>query len=605
MLEPDSRHLLTDALRPPDGYAVDVALATTYTLDLTSLLLAPLAMAAYDQSSETDVNSLAMLESLRRYADRTTVFCQAGGIHVPAAYQRLAAFAEGCVVEVSPPANGRVFHPKLWALRFISPDGPARHRLVCLSRNLTGDRSWDTVLVCDENPSAERGVDPAPLAAFIEHVVTLAVRALDERRRAQLSDLATTLRSSRLEVPAPFTAARLLPLGVPSGGSWPLPQRVDRLVVISPFLDAGAVARLPHTPDATVVSREQTFDRLGAGAFGNQTATMVLQPIADGPFPDEHDEQHAGPREIRTGLHAKVLAWDEGQTGHLVTGSANCTTAAFDGNVEFAVHLSGPLRSCGASALLSDSKDQPGLVRLLQPYAIANVEPPEDPALALEMEIEAFHAAVANQLPQLHVSPTDSGYDVTLKMTLPEPTIGESTVRPISLKRQVGSRLLSVPLPSWSNVSLLNLTPFLVVETTLSRGGTAVTRDCVIATELLGAPADRSTQILKELLASEEDILRYLALLLADPSLDAMMQRLLDAGQRDADPDRRGGTSGPWFADLVLLEPLVRASARGDASLQRVQGLLEELRDKNGNLPAVSAEFEALWQVVWAAREPA
>lgn len=66
MLEPETRHLLTDALRPADGFGIDIAVATTYTLDLMSLLLAPMAMAAYDQDSSEGmdgVNALALLEA--------------------------------------------------------------------------------------------------------------------------------------------------------------------------------------------------------------------------------------------------------------------------------------------------------------------------------------------------------------------------------------------------------------------------------------------------------------------------------------------------------------------------------------------------------------
>ena len=34
MLAPDNRALLLDALRPPPGYSLDRAVATTFTLDL-------------------------------------------------------------------------------------------------------------------------------------------------------------------------------------------------------------------------------------------------------------------------------------------------------------------------------------------------------------------------------------------------------------------------------------------------------------------------------------------------------------------------------------------------------------------------------------------
>src|SRR4051794_29808751 len=138
VLNPDGRHLLTDALRPPTGWRLDVAVATTYTLDLTSLLLAPLSMAAYDHAEEGIDNAAPheLLEAIRRYAERTTVFCQAGGIHVPSTYRKLVVFAEQSVVEVAPPV-GRTFHPKIWVLRFTNAAGAITHRLLCLSRNLT------------------------------------------------------------------------------------------------------------------------------------------------------------------------------------------------------------------------------------------------------------------------------------------------------------------------------------------------------------------------------------------------------------------------------------------------------------------------------------
>ena len=174
MLAPEDRHLLTDALRPPPGFEVDAALATTYTLDLFSLLLAPLAMAAYDhtEGDESAIDAaapVALLESVRRHAEHTVVLCQAAGVHVPPSYPRLAAFAEGIVAEVQPPP-GATFHPKIWMLRFADAGGQQHHRFVCLSRNLTSDRSWDTILVCDEDPSADAVLQAAPISTFVHEL---------------------------------------------------------------------------------------------------------------------------------------------------------------------------------------------------------------------------------------------------------------------------------------------------------------------------------------------------------------------------------------------------------------------------------------------------
>ena len=53
---------------------------------------------------------------------------------------------EPSVVEVSSPHDNGVFHPKVWLLRFLADSGAVRYRFLCLTRNLTFDRSWDTVL---------------------------------------------------------------------------------------------------------------------------------------------------------------------------------------------------------------------------------------------------------------------------------------------------------------------------------------------------------------------------------------------------------------------------------------------------------------------------
>ena len=161
MLEPHDRAVLLAALRPPDGFVVDRAIATTFTLDLTALLTAPLAFSMYDGLLASDrgkagggavdvLDPYALLKAVRGHADRLTVFCQATRIAPPAKYRRLLGYLEGCVVQVQARKDDGIFHPKLWVLRFTRPaDDEVRYRVLCSSRNLTFDRSWDTLLSLD------------------------------------------------------------------------------------------------------------------------------------------------------------------------------------------------------------------------------------------------------------------------------------------------------------------------------------------------------------------------------------------------------------------------------------------------------------------------
>ncbi|MCZ0953973.1 MAG: hypothetical protein OXJ56_15500, partial [Rhodospirillaceae bacterium] len=149
MLGTRERTLLLESLRPPTGYRLRRAVGTSYTLDLIALLTAPLAFTffdAHDEEGAPVTDPVALLEALRRHAENVTLFCQAGAIAVPKPEQTLLAYLEGSVVEVQPPRLEGIFHPKLWVLAFEADELPTIYRVLCLSRNLTFSRSWDTCL---------------------------------------------------------------------------------------------------------------------------------------------------------------------------------------------------------------------------------------------------------------------------------------------------------------------------------------------------------------------------------------------------------------------------------------------------------------------------
>jgi hypothetical protein len=147
MLEPNQRLLLTQAFRAPVGYQLDFAVATTYSLDLGTLLGSILHLSVLGNDGEsTDLqNGFMLLEGLRRSAERLAVFCQNGQIYIPKIPHVLYGLLEPVVIPVTAPLGG-AFHPKLWALQFLRPGEKPVLRVVVLSRNLTDDRSWDVAL---------------------------------------------------------------------------------------------------------------------------------------------------------------------------------------------------------------------------------------------------------------------------------------------------------------------------------------------------------------------------------------------------------------------------------------------------------------------------
>jgi hypothetical protein len=132
LLPPDERTLLSDVLRPPPGFRLDRAVATTFTLELDSLLTAPLAFAAHALRDRDD--PISVMDGVRRCADRIDVFCQAGHISAPPTSSGLLLLLEQAVHPVQRPRPGRLFHPKMWLVRYAGEDDWLL-RLVVLSRN--------------------------------------------------------------------------------------------------------------------------------------------------------------------------------------------------------------------------------------------------------------------------------------------------------------------------------------------------------------------------------------------------------------------------------------------------------------------------------------
>jgi hypothetical protein len=373
MLAPADRRLLFELLRPPAGYRLSCAVGTTYSLDLLARLVTPLAFTLFDwetKEGRLTASPLALLESLRRYTDKMTIFCQAGGIHPPGKSRQLFGYLEQSIVEVSPKRRG-VFHAKLWLLRFephgqpLSDEWPIQYRLLCPSRNLTFDRSWDTMLALEGTfiPRGRKEPQNEPLIRFLSLLPELSVREqATGKAREHVELLSQELPRVRFDPPEGFREVYFWPLGLDDATSLPFTEGIDRLLVISPFVTESMLKKLADISPVSIISRSEELARISASTLERLTARYTLDPAAEAdaqlPASVELDEEEsvtptanngsgdATPQPISadktlSGLHAKVYVADQNGIGRIWTGSANATDAAFSGNVEILIELTG------------------------------------------------------------------------------------------------------------------------------------------------------------------------------------------------------------------------------------------------------------------------
>jgi hypothetical protein len=603
MLAPDDRVVLREQLRPEPGDELDLAVGTTFTLDLTAALVVPLAFAAFDVAGSGD--PVAVLEAVRSATSKVDIFCQAGQMRVPPVASDLMAFLEPMVHEVAAPVPGFLFHPKVWVLRYRTAGGARRFRLICGTRNLTDDVSWDAAVRLDGTEGTGRpSAANRPIVDFVESLPRFAVWRLDEERQERVAQLAEDLRRVEWEHPAGVDEIVFHALGLRrtrGPGSLASTLEGSRHLVVSPFVDdAGVATATAGTRDvgATLVSRPEALDRLAPDTVRGLDC-RILSPLAGLEQPDEDDPAHAvrpGPGRtglsLLGGLHAKVYVVEVGGRAHLLVGSANATSAGLDGrNVELMVELVGRRATLGIDQFLGP---EASFATILEPYETSGgVAESVEEAVGRELET-VLRRLAAQQLVAEVTSAGDRWTEVVHgdgELALPPGTslhVGLLTLAGTAVD-QPGDRLGASfgPLPT------ADLTPFVVLGVTRHEGGLAVQRATVVRAELRGDPPGRLDEVIARQVDTPEKFLRFLALLLGlgeDP---------LVVGGEAAGADR--AWSFGRLGQVGLFELLVRAVADRPAAIADLDRLVERLEATETGRAVLPSGFGELWSTVRAA----
>src|SRR5687767_5334591 len=121
MLHPKKNRIdYGEQLIPPEGYTLDQAIGTTYSLDLEALMILPVAL-FYAQPLDGSSSELRydMLDAITKASEKITVYCQKGQIKVPNKFHYLIAYWEKGIQMVQMPEYTQSFHPKVWVIRYV------------------------------------------------------------------------------------------------------------------------------------------------------------------------------------------------------------------------------------------------------------------------------------------------------------------------------------------------------------------------------------------------------------------------------------------------------------------------------------------------------
>jgi hypothetical protein len=313
----------------------------------------------------------------------------------------------------------------------------------------------------------------------------------------------------------------------------------------------------------------------------------------------EEDASTPAPQQL-SGLHAKLFVADAGRKAHVWTGSANATSAAFEGNIEFLVELIGKKAKLGVEATIGAESGAANLRAIVTPFT------PPNEATTPDLDVQAAEDLVHATRRMLCTLPMrvriaqhrDEGGGFTTSVECPAPLTLEAGVtvscRPIMLSSS-SARSLEVGQPiaaTFGPHAPESISSFVSFEVTGKIRGAQRTEHFVCNLPLDDAPSDRRERLLRDLLRDSRTLLRFLLMLLSnDP------ERLFEE-LRELSGDSVGAEGRSGGDMLPLLEHMLAALHRDPEKLDQVHRLIEDLRKTPEGKSILPPELEVIWEPI-------
>ncbi len=604
VLEHNNRLDYGSLLMPDDGWKTSWAIGTTYSLDLEVLMGVPLALFHGKYLSEkTDVRNLRvdMLDALNKVKDRMFIFVHENNISANCGFSMLMSFLDQNIWNIELDSASKNFHPKVWLVRYEKNDSEAtfKYRLVVMSRNMTSATDFDIAVAMDSyitKPHAEND-------SLLEMLSALMNRTDQKKIMEQMK---AELKTIRFKPPSPFESKR--PYFYPhtfKSLKCPLIEegRYEELLVISPFVDNGALDMLAQKTDSKpiLVSREYEMDKCDPAVLEKWDCYQWNSMLDEA---SDYEENEVGEDENKSfgiSLHAKIfiakatLGRDWLPWNNWFIGSTNCTQAGLRTNYEALVLL----RSNGEG-----TSPKEVLNTLLNPDAplITKYTLKESPLYKEETNKQQEMRKIVYAVSHLP-------FKAALRKDEHNKYITEVSVDGMKLKDfksqypkvKITMQLFASDFDTWvvtgesfhqfKSLYCQLLSPF--VRITIEA---LDDKKSFLFRLPLDMPVERHGRVMGELLDSEEKLMRYLMFLL-DPLMDKEQQKVGSKEQKHYGGEKEDDVYKEFY--LPIYERLLLAASRDHKALAEIDKNINRLKDVKGSdgKPLISKTFKDMWKL--------
>lgn len=585
-----------------DGYELDYAIGTSYTLDLESMIFLPIALFFGEDLEITEKCSNEMLTALTQVPEKVQLFCQKGKIAAPYYYHQIFEFWGENIEQIEMDRYDASFHPKIWLIRYIAKDKPSYYKFICTSRNLSKSTDWDIAITLDGFVGKKNIHANKPLADFAKFLNKQAKKKIKKEFLEEISKIKFELKTEAQQYAFH-----------PIGNGWKNPifnadDKHDELLVISPFLDMASTAALTKKANnVTILSSKYELDKLPELReseklnFYNFNTLLELEPI----FADEESQvsdistphlEEESEFAQATSLHAKLYVTTDKKKNNWYIGSANCTNPAYTNrNIEFLTSITSDDDSLLSTAqvlkILTDTeKNTEGF---FLPYNKSEViSDTENEQLEKDFRRTIFDLSKLDISATITANPNDLySYKVEITKTkIYKREEWDIYVQPLSGMKAAKHRITDEKVQQYefSDFQIHRLTPFFlftIVEADKPLKRLVVKLD-------IDFPDHRMKKIFSSLIENWEKLMKYISYLLSKEHVEPMIDLVDELGEEAPKAQNHAG----WQPQFPIYEKLLKASSRDEHALMQtiqVVDLLKEELDANGNL-LVESDFKDL-----------
>lgn len=583
-----------EQLSPPDGFVMERAVATTYSLDMLALLSIPVAL-FYSKNLDGKVreNRMDILDAIQKTSDKVKIYCQKSKIARPD-NNMLISFVEDSVTEIFPRKANISFHPKIWVIRYRGKDKSILYRLIILSRNLTFDRCWDVAYFLEGFVGSTINKSNKPIADFLNYLSSISDFNDSNRfiKEFQKVDFKTE---------KPFNKFAFHPMGFRTYTNPLWKEKFEEMIILSPFLD---ITTLKYFSKENTVrgekylfSRKEELDKIHLDILEGYNVFAFSQRVADGEDDIELSEE-ADEVPKSQNLHAKLFIGSKKEKKtRWYLGSANCTNAAMMRNEEFLISLDSKDKNASVKEILKilSPKAETGELQIFEKYEREIREPIKSEEFDFRKIVFSLLSYLENKKNIKAVCKPESGQTdkFNIKILLKLHKIFELKEFNISCAPYGWKRDLKLVKPkkislNFDGMALHNLSPFFIWNIYHKKSEKSKEFITWLPIKL---PENRKQAIFRSIIQNKEKFFEFIQFLLG--SNEGQFEFL---GKKENSKYSGGDSSVILKHNQPLFEDLLKASSRDPGKLNEIDKVIKQLQNAGGD-DLIPEDFKKFWKV--------